>query len=143
MTDSKRRSLIGEALKAREFSFSPMSGFAVGAALLGADGKIYHGCNIECAGMTPSNCAERTAFFKAVSEGCMDFEAIAIVGGPKDMPLTEYCPPCGVCRQVMAQFCRLDTFPVIMAIDEEHWEECTLGELLPKAFQRYNPNMGS
>lgn len=141
MTDSMCRTLIREALKAREYSFSPISGFAVGAALLGENGTIYRGCNIECAGLTPSNCAERTAFFKAVSEGCLEFQAIAIAGGLKDRAISEPCPPCGVCRQLMAQFCRLDTFEIIMAVDEDHWEVCTLGDLLPKAFQRYNPNV--
>ena len=141
MTDSMRVTLIREALRARAYSFSPISGFAVGAALLGEDGTIYRGCNIECAGLTPSNCAERTAFFKAVSEGCLKFQAIAIVGGPKGKPLADYCPPCGVCRQLMAQFCSLDTFKIIMAVDETDWKECTLGELLPMAFQRFNPNV--
>ena len=141
MTDAMCRSWIREALNAREYSFSPISGFAVGAALLGENGTIYRGCNIECAGLTPSNCAERTAFFKAVSESCLEFKAIAIVGGWKDRAISEVCPPCGVCRQLMAQFCRLDTFEIIMAVDEEHWEICTLGDLLPMAFQRYNPNV--
>lgn len=140
MTEVMRKTLIREALKAREYSFSPISGFAVGAALLGENGTIYRGCNIECGGLTPSCCAERTAFFKAVSEGCLKFQAIAIAGGPKDRPLTEPCHPCGVCRQVMAQFCSPDAFQIIGAVDEDRWEEFTLRELLPMAFTRFNPN---
>ena len=133
--------LIHKAIAAREFAYAPYSNFCVGAALLTKSGKIYTGCNVENAGYSATNCAERTAFFKAVSEGCLKFQAIAIVGGPKGKPLADYCPPCGVCRQLMAQFCSLDTFKIIMAVDETDWKECTLGELLPMAFQRFNPNV--
>ena len=98
MTDEKLYLL---AVKAREHSYCPYSGFAVGAALLTADGTVYTGCNIENAAYGPSVCAERTAFFKAVSEGAAAFSAIAIAGGPKDAEALELCPPCGVCRQVM------------------------------------------
>ena len=98
----KIQNLIRIAADARKFSYAPYSHFAVGAALLGADAKIYTGCNIENAAFTPGNCAERTAIFKAVSEGVRDFQAICIVGG-KDGVLTEYAAPCGVCRQVMME----------------------------------------
>lgn len=96
--------LIDTAIEQLKFSYTPYSNFKVGAALLTKSGKIYTGCNIENASYTPTNCAERTAFFKAVSEGVRDFQAICIVGG-KDGKLTEYTAPCGVCRQVMMEFC--------------------------------------
>ena len=106
--------LIHKAIAAREFAYAPYSNFCVGAALLTKSGKIYTGCNVENAGYSATNCAERTAFFKAVSEGEREFAAIAIGGGPRG-PLTEYCSPCGVCRQVMAEFCDPDEFLVIHA----------------------------
>ena len=115
------------------FSYSPYSHFAVGAALLCGDGSVYTGCNVENAAYGPSICAERTAFVKAVSEGHRDFAAIAILGGP-DGAVKDYCPPCGVCRQVMAEFCDPETFVVILAADEDHYSEHTLSELLPQAF---------
>lgn len=130
--DIKR--LIEEALKARTFSYTPYSRFRVGAALLSDDGQIFTGCNIENAGYTPSNCAERTAFFKAVSQGIREFQAIAIAGGPEDASELDYCAPCGVCRQVMMEFCDPETFRVILAKDEEHWQEYRLQELLPMGF---------
>lgn len=114
-------------------SYIPYSGFAVGAALLCADGKIYTGCNIENAAFGPSVCAERTAFFKAVSDGRRDFAAIAIMGG-KGRKAKEYCPPCGVCRQVMREFCRPRTFRIILATDTDHYIIRTLEELLPDSF---------
>ena len=129
----KERELIHRAIEQLEYSYAPYSEFRVGAALLCADGRIFTGCNIENAAYTPSNCAERTAFFKAVSEGVRDFKAIAIVGGKKG-ELREYCAPCGVCRQVMAEFCNVKDFKIIMAKDEEDYQVCTLDELLPKAF---------
>lgn len=125
--------LIGEAIAAMQYSYSPYSHFRVGAALLTKSGKIYRGCNIENAAYTPTNCAERTAFFKAVSDGELEFEAICIVGG-KDGSLEEYAPPCGVCRQVMMEFCDPETFQIILATDEEHYAEFTLKELLPLGF---------
>lgn len=131
MTDKE---LIKEALAAREKSYSPYSGFAVGAALLAKDGTVYRGCNIENAAYTPTNCAERTAFFKAVSEGVTDFEKIAIVGGPKDRPINDYAYPCGVCRQVMREFCNPDTFEVITAINEETYKKKLLSDILPDGF---------
>ena len=125
--------LIGEAIAAMQYSYSPYSHFRVGAALLTKSGKIYRGCNIENAAYTPTNCAERTAFFKAVSDGELEFEAICVVGG-KDGRLEEYTSPCGVCRQVMMEFCDPETFQIILATDEEHYAEFTLKELLPLGF---------
>ena len=110
--------LIDTAIEQLKFSYTPYSNFKVGAALLTKSGKIYTGCNIENASYTPTNCAERTAFFKAVSEGVRDFQAICIVGG-KDGKLTEYTAPCGVCRQVMMEFCNPKTFQIILAVDKD------------------------
>ena len=115
------------------YSYAPYSGFKVGAALLAENGKFYTGCNIENAAYTPTNCAERTAFFKAVSEGERAFCAICIVGG-KDGVLTGYTAPCGVCRQVMMEFCNPKSFRIITAISEEEYLERTLEEILPHGF---------
>lgn len=134
MNEAKRKELVKMALSARKMAYTPYSGFQVGAALLAADGRIYTGCNIENAGYTPSNCAERTAFFKAVSEGVREFEAIAVVGGPKDAESLEICAPCGVCRQVMMEFCRPESFQIILGKTEEDYEVYTLKELLPLGF---------
>lgn len=125
--------LIDIAIEQLEFSYTPYSNFKVGAALLTRSGEIYTGCNIENASYTPTNCAERTAFFKAVSEGVRDFQAICIVGG-KDGKLTEYTAPCGVCRQVMMEFCNPKTFQIILAVDKERYEIYTLEELMPLGF---------
>lgn len=125
--------LIEIAIKQLEFSYTPYSGFKVGAALLTKEGKIYTGCNIENASYTPTNCAERTAFFKAVSEGERAFQAICIVGG-KNGVLEGYTAPCGVCRQVMMEFCDPETFQIILAIDTEHYQIYTLKEILPLGF---------
>ena len=125
--------LIRSAIEQLQFSYTPYSGFKVGAALLSEDGKIYTGCNIENAAYTPTNCAERTAFFKAVSEGVRKFKAICVVGG-KDGRLTEYAAPCGVCRQVMMEFCDPDRFQIILATGTEQYESFTLKELLPLGF---------
>lgn len=126
--------LIGQALRAREFSYSPYSGYRVGAALLAADGSVYAGCNIENAAYTPTNCAERTAFFKAVSEGQKNFRAIAIAGGPTGEPITQYAYPCGVCRQVMMEFCEPGSFDVIVAKSKSEYQIKKLFELLPDGF---------
>ncbi|GAA6490886.1 cytidine deaminase [Candidatus Bariatricus faecipullorum] len=131
MTDEK--TLIREALKMRRFSYSPYSHFRVGAALLDKQGNIHTGCNIENSAFSPSNCAERTAFFKAVSEGIREFEAIAIVGGPEGATELDYCAPCGVCRQVMREFCD-DDFKIILARTEEEYKVFTLSELFPQSF---------
>jgi cytidine deaminase len=124
--------LVGAAIAARGLSYSPYSGFCVGAALLTRSGKIFTGCNIENAAYGPTNCAERTAFFKAVSEGERAFEAIAVAGWPKDGE-PGYAYPCGVCRQVMAEFCD-GSFKVIVAKSEKAYAEHTLAELLPHGF---------
>ena len=129
--------LIDTAIEQLKFSYTPYSNFKVGAALLTKSGKIYTGCNIENASYTPTNCAERTAFFKAVSEGVRDFQAICIVGG-KDGKLTEYTAPCGVCRQVMMEFCNQKTFQIILAVDKERYEIYTLEELMPLGFGPLN-----
>lgn len=127
------KELIEHAIEAMSYAYSPYSGFKVGAALLAKNGKIYQGCNIENAAYTPSNCAERTAFFKAVSEGVKEFDAICIVGG-KDGVLTEFTAPCGVCRQVMMEFCHPQEFQVILATDTLHYQIYTLEEMLPMGF---------
>ena len=127
------KKLIQAALEAREQAYVPYSKYQVGAALLAKSGKVYKGCNIENAAYSPTNCAERTAFFKAVSEGERHFAAICIVGG-KNGVLTGYTAPCGVCRQVMREFCDPKTFRVILAVDEENWKEYRLEELLPEGF---------
>ena len=129
--------LIDTAIEQLKFSYTPYSNFKVGAALLAENGEIYTGCNIENASYTPTNCAERTAFFKAVSEGVHDFQAICIVGG-KDGKLTEYTAPCGVCRQVMMEFCDPKTFQIILAVDKERYEIYTLEELMPLGFGPLN-----
>lgn len=129
--------LIDIAIEQLKFSYTPYSNFKVGAALLTKSGKIYTGCNIENASYTPTNCAERTAFFKAVSEGVRDFQAICIVGG-KDGKLTEYTAPCGVCRQAMMEFCNPKTFQIILAVNKERYEIYTLEELMPLGFGPLN-----
>lgn len=130
----EHKKLIQAALEARIFSYSPYSGFAVGAALLCEDGSIYTGCNIENAAFTPTNCAERTAFFKAVSEGKRRFKAVAIVGGPAEKEPETLCSPCGVCRQVMMEFCCPQDFLVILGRADLSFEEYRLCELLPLGF---------
>lgn len=125
--------LIEKAIEQLQFSYAPYSNFKVGAALLAKNGTVYGGCNIENAAYTPTNCAERTAFFKAVSEGVREFEAICIVGG-KNGVLTEYAAPCGVCRQVMMEFCNPEKFQIILATGKEQYEIFSLKELLPLGF---------
>ncbi|MDD5866412.1 cytidine deaminase [Lachnospiraceae bacterium YH-ros2228] len=122
------------ALNMRKMAYVPYSHHRVGAALLCKDGRIYTGCNIENAAYTPSNCAERTAFFKAVSEGEKDFVCIAIAGGLEDREELDYCPPCGVCRQVMREFCSPGEFDIILVKDMEHMKTMKLSELLPESF---------
>ena len=125
------RSLMQAALEARRMAYAPYSGFTVGAALLTRAGKLYTGCNIENASFSPTNCAERTAVFKAVSEGERAFSAIAIVGGKGDT-LETVCAPCGVCRQVLSEFCNAE-LRVLLGTPEQI-EVYTLGELLPISF---------
>lgn len=127
------RRLVTQAKEMLKYSYTPYSGFKVGAALLCSNGKVVGGCNIENAAYGPTNCAERTAFFKAVSEGIRSFEAIAIVGGP-DGKIRDFCPPCGVCRQVMMEFCRPDDFLIILTDSQNTIRVYTLAELMPEGF---------
>ena len=127
--------LVALALEARERAYTPYSGFAVGAALLCADGSVYQGCNIENAAFGPTVCAERVAVFKAVSEGKRDFAAIAVAGGRAGQDVTGLFPPCGVCRQVLREFCGLD-FPLYLVKENSSYETHSLGELLPFSFSR-------
>ena len=124
--------LIKKAIEMLNFSYAPYSNFHVGAALLTSEGEIYTGCNIENAAYGPSNCAERTAMFKAVSEGKKEFEAIAVVGG-KNGKIENFCPPCGVCRQVLAEFCKKD-FEIVLAKSTNEYKIMTLEQLLPESF---------
>ena len=143
MTDFE---LVKAALEARELAYTPYSSHAVGAALLSKDGQLFKGCNIENASYTPTNCAERTAIFKAVSEGVRDFDSIAVVGGMKDLKNLPVCAPCGVCRQVLNEFANAKDFTVVLAevdgvddlasITEKdvRIEKYTLDQLLPLGF---------
>ena len=124
--------LILKARQARQFAYTPYSNFKVGAALLTADGEIYTGCNIENAAYSPGNCAERTAVFKAVSEGKTDFKAIAIIAGKDN--IADYTSPCGMCRQVLREFVKPEEFLVIMAKSEDDYMIMTLEELFPMSF---------
>lgn len=133
MDKKKIDEMVQVATQQLQFSYAPYSHFKVGAVLLTKSGKLYTGCNIENSAYTPTNCAERTAFFKAVSEGEREFQAICIVGG-KNGQITNYTPPCGVCRQVMMEFCNPDTFQVILARLDEY-KIFTLKELLPMGFK--------
>ena len=132
MTDLE---LLMKAIEARTFAYAPYSDHKVGAALVGKSGKVYLGCNVENAAYSPTNCAERTAIFKAVSEGEREFSAIAIVGGVGDK-LSDVCAPCGVCRQVLAEFCDGD-MKVVMGTPEKVVIS-TLSELLPYSFGKAN-----
>lgn len=125
--------LIAQAMKAKESAYAPYSRFRVGAALLTKSGRIFTGCNVENVSFSATNCAERTAVFKAVSEGEKEYEAIALNGDNGD-----YLPPCGICRQVLAEFCDLEKFQVILANNEEDYRVVTLDKLLPGAFQAGN-----
>ena len=124
--------LMDRAISARKIAYAPYSDFRVGAALLAENGDIFTGCNVENAAYSVTCCAERIAFFKAVSEGVHRFTAIAVVGGSNDVIL-DNCHPCGVCRQMMAEFCG-DDFIVIVGVDTDNWKVHTLGELLPHSF---------
>lgn len=134
MDRKEQEELVIQALEARAKAYAPYSHFTVGAALLTRSGKVYQGCNIENAAYTPSNCAERTAIFKAVSEGEKEFAAIAVAGGSADAAELEYCAPCGVCRQVMMEFCDTDAFEVILAKNAKAWKVFSLRELFPMGF---------
>ncbi len=129
MTPEKLLELAREAM---ERAYVPYSGYKVGAALLTADGRVYQGCNIENASYSPTICAERTAFSRAVFDGVRDFTAIAVVGG-KEGEITGFFPPCGVCRQVMREFCQ-DDFILYMGGPDGAFQACTLAEILPFSF---------
>ncbi len=133
MTSEK---LIEMAKTATSNAYAPYSDFCVGAALLCKNGKIYTGCNIENSSFSPTSCAERTAFFKAISEGERAFEAIAIVGG-KNLDFSDFCYPCGVCRQVMSEFCKGE-FRIILGKADGEIIEATLSDLLPNGFSSEN-----
>ena len=132
ISEPMARALLQRAEEARAAAYCPYSGFAVGAALLCGDGTVYGGCNIECASLSPGNCAERTAFFQAVAQGQRRFVAIAVTGGPAGQAPDSLCAPCGVCRQVMREFCGQD-FEIVMT-DGKELAVKTLAELLPMAF---------
>lgn len=127
------KALMAAAQKARGYSYSPYSHFCVGAALLTKSGKIYTGCNVENAGYSATNCAERTAIFKAVSEGDREFEALAIIGG-REGETSAFLAPCGVCRQVIAEFCDKD-FKIILG-NEDKQQIFTLEQLFPCSFSK-------
>ena len=133
MEKAEIQALIRKAFEGQQFAYTPYSHFRVGAALRAKDGRVYTGCNIENAGYTPTNCAERTALFKAVSEGVREFDAIAIVGSRQGEVNTLVTGPCGVCRQALYEFGG-DSLTVIMAKTEDDYIVTTLGELLPYGF---------
>lgn len=137
MTDTSKTyaSLLTSAIEARKQAYAPYSGYRVGAALLGADGHVYIGCNVENAGYSPTICAERAAICRAISEGAREFVAIAVVGGTGES-LDPTCTPCGVCRQVLSEFCPPPT-PVILGTPD-CLRVLTLGDLLPFAFSAQN-----
>ena len=137
---TRYKSLIEMALEARKLAYAPYSKFKVGAALLSKNGMVYKGCNVENASYPATNCAERTAFFAAVSEGVTEFEAIAIVGGFEATGELELCAPCGICRQVMREFCVPEKFEIILAKSSDDYKVFTLEELLPLSFGPENLN---
>ena len=130
----KYEELVELALEAREMAYAPYSHFKVGAALLGENGVVYKGCNVENASYPATNCAERTAIFHAVSTGQKAFKAIAIVGGKEDAKELDLCAPCGICRQVLREFCEPDKFEVILAKNKDDYKVFKLEELLPMSF---------
>ena len=132
MNNEKYLSLVEKAIAAREKSYSPYSKFAVGAALLCADGTVFTGANVENSSYTPTVCAERVAFFDAIHKGQRNFSAIAIVGGSAGEKISDFCPPCGVCRQIMGEFCGSD-FEIILSNGKEI-KVYTLNELFPNRF---------
>lgn len=133
MTKQEKKELIRAAIDRLGNAYAPYSHFCVSAALLCKDGTVYTGNNVENASYSATNCAERSAFFKAVNDGRREFSAIAICGG-KDGIVTDYCAPCGVCRQVMREFCDPAGFLIILARSEQDYREYTLEELLPQSF---------
>ncbi|MDO5132484.1 MAG: cytidine deaminase [Eubacteriales bacterium] len=142
MEEKMIRELIETAAAQRQYSYAPYSRYRVGAALLANNGTVFPGCNIENAAYTPSICAERTAFTRAVSEGVSGFDAICIVGGFEEEKVPSgYSVPCGVCRQVMMEFCDPQTFRIIVATDAEHYDIYLLKDLLPQGFGPGNLKM--
>ena len=133
MNNEKYTNLVSRAIEARKRSYCPYSNFAVGAALLCSDGTVFTGANIENSSYTPTVCAERVAFFGAVHSGHRDFCAIAIVGGKSGEEICEPCPPCGVCRQVMGEFCTGD-FEIVLS-DGKEIKVLTLNALFPDRFE--------
>ncbi|WP_036611638.1 cytidine deaminase [Oribacterium sp. P6A1] len=133
MAEKDLKKLIEKALDMRNSSYAPYSHYKVGAALEASDGQIFSGCNIENSSYGAANCAERTAFFKAVSEGVHDFKRIVITGGPDDGEL-QYATPCGICRQVMREFCDPESFEIILAKSTGDYKIFTLAQLLPESF---------
>lgn len=129
---------IKKAFEAREFSYTPYSNFKVGACLVLDDGVMVTGSNIENSSFGATNCAERTAIFKAVSDGKYNFKYIVVVGGKADDKIFDYCPPCGICRQVMTEFCDVNNFFVILAKSEEEYKIFTLNDILPLSFTKSN-----
>lgn len=136
ISDDIVRELIEKAVDAREKAYAPYSKFLVGSAALGSDGNIYTGCNIENVSYSATNCAERTAIFNGISDGCLSFEAVAIVGARKDEK-PGFCYPCGVCRQVLAEFSDVEKLKIIIAKNKSEYKITTLGELMPFAFVEY------
>lgn len=134
--DFNIQKLIQNAIDSRNKAYAPYSKFKVGTCLLTKDDKFYCGFNIECAAYSVSNCAERTAIFRAVYDGHLIFKAIAVVGGDEKQTnnFTNFCPPCGVCRQMLREFCNPMTFKVILAKNTNEFEIFTLDELLPRSF---------
>lgn len=126
--------LLAEAKEARLKAYTPYSGHKVGAALLTKSGKVYHGCNIENAAFSPTVCAERTAFFRAIFDGEREFVKIAVVGAIDDEKVDDLCAPCGVCRQVMMEFCDPESFGIVMANGKDGCVEILLKDLLPYGF---------
>ena len=129
-----KKDLVLAAVEARKYAYAPYSKFTVGAALQTQSGRIYTGCNIESASYSPTICAERTAVFKAVSEGYKSFRSIAIIGG-KMGEGGSICPPCGVCLQVLLEFCDPDTFEVLLSQEDFHTRSYLLSELIPEGFR--------
>lgn len=134
MTDIPVKELITSAIEARKKAYTPYSHFKVGAAVLTGELRIYTGCNIENAAYSPGICAERNAIYKAVSEGARKLKAIAVVGDKEGDAITQYAFPCGVCRQVMREFCNPDEMMVIVAKSCEEYQTYTLNQLLPESF---------
>lgn len=127
------KELMKQAIEIRDRAYTPYSNYQVGAALLSKSGRIFCGCNVENAAYSPGICAERTAFVKAVSEGEREFSAIAVIGGVAGGSM-ELAPPCGICRQVMREFCDPDTFEIVLGTGVEDYQVYTLSQLLPMSF---------